>query len=96
MTEKFSSDEIDIIIDYVEAAEPHINPDLEVDCGCDDWSVCPDCASLARTAGLVLKTHGYPHAYSDGALSIDARQCAERIYCLYCRQYGREGIGVTM
>ena len=96
MQDKFSDIEIEILIEYVESAEAFIAIGGAPECECDEWSTCSRCADMARAAGLILKAHGYPCQYSDGALSIEARMCAERLYANYCVKVGRVPIGITM
>ena len=96
--EDFSFGELQILLDYVEAAEPFIAIDGEPDCDCDEWSVCWDCGQLAERMGEVLKDHGFPYSStpSEGELSIAARDCAEQLYLDYCAEAGRTPIGITM
>lgn len=44
---------------------------------------------VAREMSYLLMAHGYPCEYSDGALSIEARECAERLYANYIAQAQR-------
>ena len=96
MQTQLSVHDTEILVDYVEAAEPFISIDGDPQCGCDEWSVCGECAHKARRMSAVLKEHGFPCAYGDGYLSIAARECAERMYANYCVQVGRTPIGITM
>ena len=44
---------------------------------------------VAREMSYLLMAHGYPCEYSDGALSSEARECAERLYNNYIAQAQR-------
>ena len=96
MRKRFSKNDLDIIIEYVEAQADHVDIDGVADCGCDDYSVCSDCAESAQRVSLVLKSHGCPSGYADGALSIYAQSAAEAIYCRYCVQTGHQPRGLTL
>ena len=95
MKKRFSKNDLDIIVKYVEAQASHIDIDGEPDCGCDDYSVCSDCADSAQRVSLLLKSYGYAYDYADGALSIAAQSAAEVVYARYCAQTGHMPRGLS-
>ena len=96
MRKRFSKNDIEIIVEYIEAQADQVDIDGDTDCGCDDYSVCSDCAQSAQRVSLLLKSYGYQCEYANGALSIAAQSAAERIYTRYCVQTGYQPPGLTL
>lgn len=96
ISELYTDSDIETLIAYVEAAEPFIAIDGAPECGCDEWSICTNCAQLAEDMARVMRRHGHYFTCTDGEMSIEARDTAERLYIRYCNEVGRTPVGITM
>ena len=63
--------------------------DDEIDTIIDYVEDDEDRSHVAREMSYLLMAHGYPCEYSDGALSFEARVCAEQLYANYIAQAQR-------